>query len=134
MGSLFRRFYRYAIDIDNVCYYKQDLISISSGNNNKSVYFLDIGFAPGGMSRLLLDGNDNIYGVGITLPPYESGNAFISELLHNQRFLCREHDIVELGKKVKTRTDFLTNCIQNDYSTNSGLSPLNNGWCDFRGF
>ena len=134
--SLFRRFYRYAIDIDNCCSYRQDLISILQKNQNKDyVYFLDIGFAPGGMSRLLLDANAKIYGVGLTLPPYECGNAYIQELLYEDRFLSREHDIVELAKKVKNRSDFLTHCIQNDYATKSESSVLQQqGWHRFGGF
>eukprot|EP01084_Bolivina_argentea_P140262 246633_1 len=131
--SLFRRFYRYAIDIDAVCGYKQHLVSLLDHNHNNKLYFLDIGFAPGGMSRLLLDAHDHIFGVGITLPPYESGNAFINELLHSPRFLCREHDIVQLGRKVHNRSDFLSQCIANDYA-GDGLKMDINWKAGFAGF
>eukprot|EP01083_Nonionella_stella_P305529 1066235_1 len=113
--SLFRRFYRYAIDIDNVCGYKQDLVDNLLLNKKDSVWFLDIGFAPGGMSRYLLDAHAKISGVGITLPQYESGNAFIKELLSNKRFVCREHNIVDLAAKITTRSDFLARCINSSF-------------------
>ena len=55
--------------------------------------------------------------IGITLPQYECGNACIPELLRDERFLCREYDVVDLCKKVSNRTDFLRHCMEMDYST-----------------
>ena len=116
--TLFRRFYRYAIDIDNVCNFRQHLLSsfIQRGTK-KTVYFMDLGFAPGGMSRLLLDSNVNICGLGITLSS-DSANDFVQELTSDPRYLCRNVDVVELAQSVKDRDDFLKKCAWN------GIHPV----------
>ena len=79
-------------------------------SNNYS-YFMDIGFAPGGMSQLLLDCNKSTYGIGITLPPEDKGNAYAIELeTQHNRYSVKEHDICILSKQVKNKLDFMKIC------------------------
>ncbi|ETO18772.1 hypothetical protein RFI_18485 [Reticulomyxa filosa] len=106
--QLFRRFYRYAIDIDNGCHYVEWMVKCAKAKQVS--YFLDIGFAPGGMSKLLLDGCNGIRGMGITLPPESKGNAIIRELYRHKKFFCREFDIVSLAKQINRRIDFMKLC------------------------
>ena len=103
---LFLRFYRYAIDIDNGCRFVDHFVQPIKTQRG---YFLDLGFAPGGMSKLLLDGTCQSYGLGLTLPVSDGGNAFIAELDRDRhpRFLCRYLDIVHVAHKAKRRRDVL---------------------------
>ena len=105
--TLFKRFYRYAIDIDICCEYIHWFNNIFG---NKYKYFLDIGYAPGGMSRLILDSNIYIRGIGITLSPLDCGNAIINELKYDKRYISHECDITIFAKKIKRKLDFLKLC------------------------
>ena len=71
---LFNRFLRYACDIDNGVHFAAKAAAIASERG--SCWFLDFGFAPGGMSEMLLAAHPAIQGVGVTLDPAEGGNAF----------------------------------------------------------
>eukprot|EP00493_Phyllostaurus_siculus_P022114 UN22445 len=68
--ALFSRFYRYAIEIDIGTGYVKDIL------DRKGTKFLEFGYAPGGMSRLLLDATPEMTGLGITLDPEEGGNVY----------------------------------------------------------
>lgn len=71
IAPLFNRFLRYALDIDLGLGLVEHAVELA--RRQGSCRFLDIGFAPGGMSQLLLDADPNVTGVGITLAPDSGG-------------------------------------------------------------
>lgn len=89
--ALFRRFYRYAVDIDIGTQFVQNFSEI------KGTLFLEFGFAPGGMSKLLLDHDPSTHGVGVTLPPETGGNVYPDDFLHHPRFEAVEADVIALA-------------------------------------
>jgi len=89
--SLFRRFYRYAVDIDLGTNFVQNFVEM------KGTLFLEFGFAPGGMSKLLLDRDDAFSGVGVTLPPGMGGNVYPDDFLHHPQYNAVEADVINLA-------------------------------------
>lgn len=74
---LFAQFFRYALEINARLNFVENLRKVSTNSTDK--WFCDLGFAPGGMTRLLLD-DENNRGVGITLDQNEGGNTWDREL------------------------------------------------------
>jgi hypothetical protein len=71
VGELYNRFLRYAADIDNTTGYIKDAVA-----STDEFWFLDLGFAPGGMVALLLDSGIKVRGVGVNLSPDKGGNVY----------------------------------------------------------
>ena len=78
--KLFEQFVRYAFDINRELNY----VEVCKKSCNTG-YFCDLGFAPGGMSRLLLDETE-MKGCGITLEQEKGGNTWQRELESDPRF------------------------------------------------
>jgi hypothetical protein len=94
--ELFNRFLRYAIDIDNGV----DFVghAVKTSRENPSFAFIDIGFAPGGMSHLLLEAIPTAKGVGINLDPALGGNVYPSVFDTHERFQVLTRDIIQLAR------------------------------------
>lgn len=71
VGELYNRFLRYAADIDNKTGYINDAAKCT-----EDFWFLDLGFAPGGMVALLLDSGMHVKGLGVNLSPDKGGNVY----------------------------------------------------------
>ena len=84
IGQLFNRFYSYAHDINNGTNYVERALKICQMTG--SCDFLDFGFAPGGMSHLLLSQHPGMRGSGVTLDPNQGGNVWPDWLNHDRRF------------------------------------------------
>jgi len=93
---IFTQFYKYAIDIDNGLAYSERAIDVA--NDQGSCWFLDFGFAPGGMADLLLCADDRIKGVGVTLEPSEGGNVYLESLNGNDRFTPYIGDVIDMAR------------------------------------
>ena len=63
--------------------------------------FLDLGFAPGGMSAMLLNSHRHIEGVGVTLEPGIGGNVFPKWLSRHSRFRVETGDVLSMALKQK---------------------------------
>lgn len=61
-------------------------------------WFLDFGFAPGGMAELLLNTHPNIHGVGVSLDPSENGNVYLEDLNSHPRFHVLLADVIKLSR------------------------------------
>lgn len=96
VAPLFNRFLRYAADIDvGVGYVGRAAKAVASKG---SFTFLDMGFAPGGMTALLLDVDDRVRGVGVSLAPEAGGNVFPATLESSGRFVAIQDDILAVAK------------------------------------
>lgn len=96
IGQLFNRFYRYAYDIDNGTNYVARAARIAEETG--SCDFLDFGFAPGGMSHLLLHAHKNIRGAGVTLDPSAGGNVWPTWMNDDPRFFPYVGDVVDMAR------------------------------------
>ena len=94
--ELFERFVRYALDIDIGTDFVNHARQTSQNHNEYS--FIDIGFAPGGMSSLLLDLIPNTKGVGINLDPSLGGNVYPPKFDTHDRFKVIMEDIIEIAR------------------------------------
>lgn len=88
IGQLFNRFYDYAHDINAGTNYVERALQICQVTG--SCDFLDFGFAPGGMSHLLLSKHKGMRGSGVTLDPNQGGNVWPEWMDRDPRFffLC----------------------------------------------
>lgn len=91
------RFLRYAVDIDEGVDYLGCFQKKCDRNPLYPCYFLDIGFAPGGMSTLLLKSAPNARGIGITLGTENGGYSVPENLLNHPKFSCIEMDVEKLA-------------------------------------
>ncbi|KAJ3268904.1 hypothetical protein HDV01_002103 [Terramyces sp. JEL0728] len=91
-ADLFERFLRYAVDIDLGLNY------VSCANGIPDYNFLDIGFAPGGMSYLLLKLN-NTSGVGINLNVEKGGNVYPSNFDSMDNFKVVVGDVIDIARQ-----------------------------------
>eukprot|EP00474_Spongospora_subterranea_P009675 CRZ10133.1 hypothetical protein [Spongospora subterranea] len=103
---LFNRFLRYAADIDNGVHYVQRAKEICQTQG--SFKFLDMGFAPGGMSELLLDADSRITGAGITLGAGNGGNVYHEYLCNNSRYAVIEADILKISQHPDGLSGFMS--------------------------
>ncbi|KAJ3250917.1 hypothetical protein HK103_003055 [Boothiomyces macroporosus] len=92
IGDLFERFLRYAVDIDLGLNY------VEKAKGIENFQFLDIGFAPGGMSYLLLK-LDNCRGVGINLNVEKGGNVYPDNFNHMDRYNVVIGDIIDIARQ-----------------------------------
>ena len=60
--------------------------------------FLEFGFAPGGITKFMLDIDKRISGAGVTLPTAIGGFGIVEELKENSRFEIYEAKLVEEAK------------------------------------
>jgi len=97
------RYLRYAIDIDEGVDYVGHFQQKCNRNPLYSCYFLDLGFAPGGMATLLLESAPNAYGIGVTIPSENGGYAVPDSLLNHRKFTCIGRDVEELATMTKTQ-------------------------------
>ncbi|KAI9006826.1 hypothetical protein DFJ74DRAFT_712176 [Hyaloraphidium curvatum] len=95
VAPLFDRFIRYAADIDAGLGYVE--LARKQAERNGDFTFIDIGFAPGGMSALLTDAHPGVRGVGFSLEPEKGGNVF-PEKLGAGRFNPVLGDVVALAR------------------------------------
>ncbi|KAJ3345579.1 hypothetical protein HDU91_007302 [Kappamyces sp. JEL0680] len=95
VGDLFNRFLSYAADIDNGLSYVEDARQLADAGEFS---FLDIGFAPGGMTSLLLDVHPNCKGIGVNLDPSLGGNVYPAEIESPHRFQVLNSDVIELAR------------------------------------
>ena len=58
----------------------------------------DFGFAPGGMSHLLLSKHKGMRGSGVTLDPEQGGNVWPDWLDRDPRFFSCVGDVVDMAK------------------------------------
>jgi len=93
---IFSQFFKYAIDIDNGVAYTERAkdIAIAQGD----CWFLDFGFAPGGMADLLLETHPDIKGVGVTLDPALGGNVYLDSLDSHDRFWPYIGDVIDMAR------------------------------------
>ena len=96
IGQLFNRFYSYAHDINNGTNYVERALKICQMTG--SCDFLDFGFAPGGMSHLLLSQHPGMRGSGVTLDPNQGGNVWPDWLNHDRRFYSCVGDVVDMAR------------------------------------
>ncbi|KAJ3183285.1 hypothetical protein HDU85_002311 [Gaertneriomyces sp. JEL0708] len=76
----------------------EEVDSSSRGAVSGSVKrFLDLGCAPGGFSRWILEHNPNSMGMGVTLPPEMGGIPMVMEgiLEDSSRYRCEYRDVTE---------------------------------------
>ena len=111
IGPLFNRFYDYAHDINAGTNYVERALQICQVTG--SCDFLDFGFAPGGMSHLLLSKHPGMRGSGVTLDPLQGGNVWPNWLDQDPRFFSCVGDVVDMArdevdlkKKLKLPDDF----------------------------
>jgi hypothetical protein len=95
IGQLFNRFYRYAYDINNGVDYVARAAKIAEESG--SCDFLDFGFAPGGMTHLLLEAHKNMRGSGVTLDPEGGGNVWPRWMDNEPRFFPLVGDVVDMA-------------------------------------
>ncbi|KAJ3318971.1 hypothetical protein HDV06_006786 [Boothiomyces sp. JEL0866] len=91
-SDLFERFLRYAIDIDLGLNY------VDKARGIENFKFLDIGFAPGGMSYLLLK-LDNTAGVGINLNVEKGGNVYPTNFDEMDRYKVVIGDVIDIARQ-----------------------------------
>jgi hypothetical protein len=95
IGPLFDRFLRYAADIDAGLGWVE--LARKQAQKHGDFTFIDIGFAPGGMSALLTDVHKKVRGVGFSLEPEKGGNVFPPKL-GDGRFNPLLGDVVTLAR------------------------------------
>lgn len=79
-----------------------------------SCWFLDFGFAPGGMAELLLNTHPDVHGVGVSLDPAQNGNVYLGELNTHPRFKVVLADVVDLARN---QADITQKCnLPEDFS------------------
>lgn len=95
---LFNRFLRYACDIDNGVQFSARAAEIAERQG--CCWFLDFGFAPGGMSELLLAAHPAVRGVGVTLAPEEGGNSYPDDFASSKggRFVPVVADVIRMAR------------------------------------
>eukprot|EP01134_Creolimax_fragrantissima_P000171 CFRG0171T1 len=95
--KLFRRFFLYAIDIDM----GTDFTGLAKSMANAHGQFrcLEFGFAPGGMSALILSAHPNTHVVGVSLNPELGGNVYPEELGNHKRFRAVMGDVLDLARR-----------------------------------
>ena len=96
IGQLFNRFYDYAHDINAGTNYVERALQICQVTG--SCDFLDFGFAPGGMSHLLLSKHKGMRGSGVTLDPNQGGNVWPEWMDRDPRFFSCVGDVVDMAK------------------------------------
>lgn len=96
IGQLFNRFYDYAHDINSGTNYAERALQMCQVTG--SCDFLDFGFAPGGMSHLLLSKHKGMRGSGVTLDPKQGGNVWPDWLDRDPRFFSCVGDVVDMAK------------------------------------
>jgi hypothetical protein len=103
---IFTQFFKYAIDIDNGLAYTERMIDVAEATGKKC-WFLDFGFAPGGMADLLLEAHPGIHGVGVSLEPSKGGNVYLEVLDRHERFTPFLGDIIDMAR---ANLDLVTAC------------------------
>jgi len=96
IGRIFKQFFEYAIDIDNGVAYSERAAEIAMEKG--SCWFLDFGFAPGGMSDVLLTSHPEMRGIGVSLDPAEGGNVYLDSLKKHDRFTPLIGDVIEMAR------------------------------------
>mmetsp|Transcript_19953 Transcript_19953/g.39177 ORF Transcript_19953/g.39177 Transcript_19953/m.39177 type:complete len:651 (-) Transcript_19953:49-2001(-) len=94
---IFTQFYKYAVDIDNGLAYTERMIDIAESQGN--AWFIDFGYAPGGMSDLLLNSHEKIHGCGVTLDPGDGGNIYVEALDRHPRFHPYIGDVIDMARE-----------------------------------
>lgn len=126
--ELFTRFLRYAIDIDNGVDFVGHAVKTSAANLSFS--FMDIGFAPGGMSYLLMDAIPSAKGVGVNLDPALGGNVYPSSFDAHERFEVLTRDVIQLARDKEYKFDIEKFDLVIVGITTSGSSQKNAGEMD----
>ena len=128
--ELFTRFLRYAIDIDNGVDFVGHAVKTSAANPSDSFSFIDIGFAPGGMSHLLMDAIPTAKGVGVNLHPDLGGNVYPSSFDAHERFEVLTRDVIQLARDKEYKFEIKGFDLVIVGITTSGSSQKNAGDMD----
>ena len=101
VSMLFHRFSRFATEIDAGLSFVKKSLDVLRGydpRRDRPFSFLEFGFAPGGISNMLLKSHYHIEGVGVTLDTAKGGLAYPEWMEAEPRFQVEKGDVCELAR------------------------------------